>query len=577
MRISASNIVAAFFSAAILAACGGGNNSSTPMSVAPPIAAPQSVGAGTASQREHPRTGASYKLPYTFKGAPNDGGGIMRAIPEDATMLFAGQLQASVTIDARSPALATVHKDVFGANLLTNMNLTKEYGPQYHGAMMKAFRNAHFGMLRSPLAILSDYYLWETNSFSSCVSKKWHLLSRTTFDELMQQVARPLGVDVNITVNYANNSDCTKGGDPNEAAAWVDHANNKMHYGIKYWSIGNEMYYAHNGGTPPPNCCSTVDHNVPPNAPPGAASQIYAKRIATKFYPLMKAEDPTIKIGVDLVVIPGQNVRTNQKVLLWDSTVLTKAKFDFVEVHWYGSRGSELSDSALLTKGVSYFRASFAKLRSELDAAGKRNTPVYAGEWGNPGFNPQEISVVGALYTAMVLGELTKGGVGMAGVWEAFDSTCIPSEPGYYTWQNWTTQSLFEAPGCSYPQPPIGTPFPRANAIQVAQRAFKDGDTVVAPTVTGGADLKPYATKRTSGYGLLLVNINKQHGLATTVTIKNDARSFNADSLAYGRAQYDNSKNGVWTGPVSKSLGTVRRVFRVTLPPWSATAITLTH
>jgi IPT/TIG domain len=138
-----------------------------------------------------------------------------------------------VSIDAQSPALATVNKDVFGVNLTSSMDLTN--GNSNYNATIATFKNASFGM----------------------------------------------------------------GGDPNEAAAWVDYANNQMHYGIKYWSIGNEQYY----GSPTLGATlTTPDFNVSPSSPGSLGSTTYANLITTQFYPLMKAMDPSIQIGVDLVV-----------------------------------------------------------------------------------------------------------------------------------------------------------------------------------------------------------------------------------------------------------------------------------
>jgi hypothetical protein len=270
--------------------------------------------------------------------------------------------------------------------------------------------------------------------------------------------------------------------------------------------------------------------------------------------------------------------------------VLANAKFDFVEVHWYGSPPNvALGDSALLASGVSYFAFALVQLQSELAAAGKANTPIYVGEWGLPGPNdgsPQDITIVGALYTALALSELIEGGVGMAGVREGFDSgPCVPSPPGDYSWQTWYTSSLFEAisagmnPACpSIAQPPLGTAFPRANALQVVQQAFNAGDTVFAPAVSSSlATVKAYGRRRGSGYGLLLVNTDQNHTVTTAVGILNDAKTFTISSLVYGRAQYDNSQNNVWTTPVSQSLGRRHGSFSITLPPWSVTAITLSR
>jgi len=481
-----------------------------------------------------------------------------------------------VSIDAQSPRLATVSNNVFGVNLSASMDLTNNYTT--YEAMMTAFRSANFGMVRWPMAGISDYYHWQTNSFSSC-SSVWNPIARTTFDQFMQQVAQPLGVDVNITVNYGSNSTCTGGGDPNEAAAWVDYANNQMHYGIKYWSIGNEQYYGSPILGPSP---TTPDFNVSPTDPGSVGSTTYANLVASQFYPLMKAKDPTIQIGVDLVV-PDNGAST--RTMPWDSTVANSA-FDFVEVHWYGSNPANIAinDSALLTSGITYFSSAVAQLQSELAAAGKANVPIYVGEWGIPGADggsPQSVTIVGALYTAAIYGELMKAGIPMAGLWEGFESDCTPASPGDYSKQDWFTSSLFQAfsvgsvPGCAAALPPPGTALPRENARAVVKQAFNVGDDVIAPTLTSLSTIRAYAGRRASGYGLLLVNLDENADLSTSVQIVNDSRSFVASSLVYGKAQYDQSQNNVWSPPMSQSLGAVTGSFAIDLPQWSITAITL--
>lgn len=92
----------------------------------------------------------------------------------------------------------------------------------------------------------------------------------------------------------------------------------------------------------------------------------------------MKAKDPSIQVGIDLVV-PDNNA--SSRTAPWESTVLANAPFDFVEVHWYGANPPNfaISDSALLTSGVSYFSSALTQLQSELAAAGQANTPIYVG------------------------------------------------------------------------------------------------------------------------------------------------------------------------------------------------------
>lgn len=501
---------------------------------------------------------------------PPTGGGGATATPT------ASPAPAAIAIDANAASLGTVNRDVFGANFTASMNLTNTNG--YFSTMLSAFQNAHFGLARWPLALLSDYYHWQSNTFSSCAAA-YNPAARTTFDQFVQQVAQPLGWDVAITVNYGSNTTCSGGGDPNEAAAWVDYANNTMHYGIKYWTVGNEQYF----GSPVLGASlTTPDFNVSPSSPPSAGATTYANLVATQFSPLMKAKDPTIQIGVDLAV--PENAASS-RTAPWDSTVLSQAKYDFVEVHWYPNipPNADVPDNTLIAQSVTYTENALATLKSELAAAGKPNTPVYVGEWGIPGDGAQNTSITGALSSAIMLGEFLKGGVAMSSVWMAFDSGACSAVPsGYYTQQAWQTPSLFEAiqggvnPACpSDAQPPVGTPFPRADAMQVVQQAFNAGDTVFSPAVTSLPTVLAYGARRSSGYGVLLINTDENAAVTTTLRIANDARSFTATSMVYDKALYDASATNVWNAPVTQSLGTVQGSMAVTLPPWSITALTL--
>jgi len=75
---------------------------------------------------------------------------------------------------------------------------------------------------------------------------------------------------------------------------------------------------------------------------------------------------------------------------------------------------------------------------------------------------------------------------------------------------------------------------------------------------------------------VLLFNLNKNSAIQPTVTIANAQRtSFDATKIVYGKNQYDDSKNNVWTGPVTKNLGTLKSTFTINLPPWSMTVVKL--
>jgi hypothetical protein len=112
--------------------------------------------------------------------------------------------------------------------------------------------------------------------------------------------------------------------------------------------------------------------------------------------------------------------------------------------------------------------------------------------------------------------------------------------------------------------------------IRVVQQVFHAGDTVFAPTLDPSlSTVKGYGARRGNGYGVLLINLDQSTAITTTFGITNDARTFTASIMVYGKAQYDNSQNNVWSPPTTQSLGSVNGSFAITLAPWSITAITL--
>lgn len=441
--------------------------------------------------------------------------------------------------------------------------------------MTAALQSTGGGLIRYPGGSTSDFYHWQTNTYSSCMSSYYSgpvpSTGAWTFDQFMQAIPIPVGAQVAITVNYGSNQNCTDGADPNEAAAWVDYANNTQHYGIKYWTIGNEQYFAGPQFTP--------DLHSP------ATASEYAALVATQFYPLMKAKDPAILIGVDLAV-PFNNASSRTQT--WDSTVLANAKYDFVEIHPTSPNTSGLSNDAnALGPAVDAFVSAIGQARAELAAAGKpASTPIYVGEWATPGGGSsiprQETTIVGGLYAAMLMGEFLKANMTMASKYTGWDLACTGSTGSDYGFQNFTTYSAFDAilsasgngcPGATLP--PYGTPFPTAIAMQLASWAFQPGDNVIAASVSGLPRVRAYVSTRSSGYGLLFVNTDENGAPTLTVRLKNDSRTLSAAVKEYGKAEYDQTASNVWPNPNTSSISAFTGSFQITLPPWSMTAATL--
>jgi hypothetical protein len=454
--------------------------------------------------------------------------------------------QGEVVVDT-SQTLATISKNVLGMNMAGWYDITQS-------GLAAAMQSTGVATLRWPGGSLADDYHWQNGSY--CGS---YVNPNSTFDNFMQDVAQPGAMKVAITVNYGTNIACNGPGDPAEAAAWVDYANNQHHYGIKWWTVGNEDYGSWED-----------DRHSLPHDP-----ATYASAVSTGYYPMMKAKDPSIQVGI---VVGGGTA--------WDTYVLAHSKFDFVEDHFYAQGPGNENDSYLLNQAPAALGAQLAGIRSEMNAAGlPAHMPIYLGELNSVYSDPgkQTMSIVNGLFAGLALAEAMKQGVTRATWWLGFGGCGVGNQsPSLYGWQNFGGYMSYSdgtpEDGCP-DAPPIarGTPFPPARAMQVLAQFAVSGATMHKVTTSGGqGSLVAYAARQGAGYAVLLFNLDENGAIAPTVTIANAQRtSFNATKIVYGKNQYDDSKNNVWTGPVTKNLGTLRSTFTLNLPPWSMTVVTL--
>src|SRR5262249_33149984 len=151
-----------------------------------------------------------------------------------------------------------------------------------------------------------------------------YVAPNTDFDTFMGSVQR-VGAQPMIIANYGT-------GTPDEAADWVRYANVTKQYGVKYWTIGNELYGNGHYGA------NWEADNHADKSPAGYANGVVA------FADAMKAVDPTVKIGAvltmpanwpDAVVADGDGGNWNKTVL-----GIAGSKIDFVDLHWYPGGGS---------------------------------------------------------------------------------------------------------------------------------------------------------------------------------------------------------------------------------------------
>jgi hypothetical protein len=477
---------------------------------------------------------------------------------------------AGIAVDASNP-IAPVSYRQLGINLgYWGADVTDP-------AVSKAIDAVGARLIRWPGGSNSDNYHWATHTECAVTNNTtvpWTYApepaypSGNTFPNFVSKILTP-GREAIVTVNYGSNGSCNGGAIPSEAAAWVSYA--KDHgLNIQYWTIGNEQY----------GSWSTDFHLAPHQG------SMYAANVAgpAGFYATMKAANPAANVGV-VIEGAGWNYRDG-----WDKAVLSNAPFDFIELHWYAQDPGSESDAYLLNQAPAAFTAMLNTVRAELSKAGKSAaTPIVLGEFNSVGHpeGKQTMSIVNALFLGQMFGEIVKDKIEVAATWFGTGGTqgCgSNNSDSLYGWQNFGGYDLiayktqYDWNDCDNgPTVLEGTVFPAGYAQYLATQFAHDGEHLLNVAVDPSlANVKAYAATQGSGYAYMLFNLDDSNPQTVSLEIdKQERQSFTASALIYGKAQYDDSQNNIWTGPVSQSLGIVGTTFTVSLPPWSMVVVKL--
>ncbi|HEY5427056.1 MAG TPA: hypothetical protein VIJ77_10930, partial [Candidatus Tumulicola sp.] len=132
--------------------------------------------------------------------------------------------------------------------------------------------------------------------------------------------------------------------------------------------------------------------------------------------------------------------------------------------------------------------------------------------------------------------------------------------------------------GCpDVPVIPAGTPFPSGRALALFSQTAPPWSKVrmVSLPTSLGTRVRAYGFSSRKGYAMIFFN-NTLVSIAVTAKIDGSSRTaFRAELATYGKAQYDESKQNRWVGPVTQELGAVSSSVSLTLSPYSMTALTL--
>jgi hypothetical protein len=392
--------------------------------------------------------------------------------------------------------------------------------------------------------------------------------------------ATNIGAQVFITANYGT-------GTPAEAAAWVRFANVTNHCGFKYWEIGNENY----GGW-------ETDSNAVPYDP-----YTYATNVAT-FMQLMKAADPTIKIGV--VGWPGEdgyvnnynhpavNPRTGATHNGWTPVMLTTLKNlgvtpDFLIDHYYPqytppnwAPNSPEGDAFILQvtgnpapTALTDWASIAANLRQQLtDYLGpaSTNTELCMTEINSdPGIlGRQSTSIVNALYVVESTSQLMKTEFNSFVWWDFHDHTQSGGvfDPTLYGWRTNGDYGMLSENNYRYPT---------FYAVKFLQYFARGGDTLLNVS-SDYLWLSAYAARIKNGaLTLMVLNKDSVTNLTAQITLTNFFPWSTATMRSYGIAQDEAARTNAPAAAqdiATNTFAVAGTNFTATFPPYTMTLFT---
>ncbi len=462
---------------------------------------------------------------------------------------------ATLTANMSSP-LRTLTPLHFGINVAAwDWQLTST-------STVNMMKRAKFLALRYPGGSTSDEYDWRNNR-----NRRDGTTYGTNTDQFLS-VANQLGAEKIITVNYGS-------GTPEEARDWVQYANITRGGNVRYWIIGNECYGWWEYDTHP------FQHDA----------DTYA-RFARDAIQLMKAVDPTIKVGVvgtwSETDFPQRfsvtNPRTGQVVNGWSAVLLTRLRElnvipDFYDIHHYPHNGGHEDDANLLhatrdwTEIISRTRQL---LRDYLGTVGN-NVQIMIMENNSVSTDPgkQTTSLVNALYLADSWGQACTVGGDAFVWWDLHNSTETTgnNSPVLYGWRNWGDYGVLSAGPASGIGDPLNTPYPTFHAFDLLRRFASPGDVLVQAGSTHPL-VSVYAVKSASVGRPRLLIINK----ARSLTIRADIRLLNAPTAREALLhQYGILHDQQRKSPTIRKIEVRDSPLRLELPPLSITLLQITR
>jgi alpha-N-arabinofuranosidase len=465
----------------------------------------------------------------------------------------------SIEVDV-STTIRRVDPRVIGINIdyLVDHDANRPPGTR---PLAEALKEMGVRSLRFPGGDKSDNHLWSVPPFErpqptlACGPREgrerpltgcdgdWQvrLLDFDDFIQLCRAVAAEPTVVVCYDALFAPGCTVTRHRLLETAAAWVEYANNKNHYGVTHWEIGNEGY---------------IDETVSPHD--------YARDLVD-FATAMKSVDPSIKIGANgppRADGGGRHAATSDTP--WWKVVFETAAdhIDFAAVHVYSCWRWGTYET-YRDHGPGYPEAE-RDATSPLRAAEKWGPPGFAdrlrlavtelnaADWSEGGW-PKVNDLGHALVDFDIFGTLLElDRVDMAQLWNTRWVTPPPDTP-----------SLWDAVDDSNQLQPTGT------ALSIWSRFLND--TMVR--ITEPARMRTFASYSADSGRLSVFLINKDVSSRDVALVATEPHGAHSARLWAWRGHGPDDLRPIWSGP--EPLPVQGGDIRLSLPPDSLTVIEL--
>jgi hypothetical protein len=461
-------------------------------------------------------------------------------------------------------------------------------------------------IIRLPGGSLSDQYNWSLNT---TLANTWQW--QTSFANFIHVITNAsVNAQAIITVNYGT-------GTPQEAAAWVAYCNaattNTVSLGVDakdtnwrtagYWA---SLRAAAKLGTDDGRNFLRISHTAPLNFKDWEIGNecygswetdsnkvaydpyTYAMR-ATNYIALMKAVDPTIKIGV--VSVPGEdsyvnnyshpayNSREGIYHYGWTPVMLatlqsTGVTPDFLVDHFYPEYGSD--DDQYLLQASANWASDAASLRQQITdyiGANGTNMELLATEnnadSGSQG--KQSTSLVNGLYLADSLAQLMETEFNSF-VWWALRNghdTSGDFSPSLYGWRTYGDLGIVGN---------LNTLYPTFYTFKLMHDFVQPGDTVLTAS-SGDSLLSTYAVRRQDGsLTILVINKDPSNTYTGLVDLVGFTPASNGTAYSYGIPQDDAAETNASLSLrdiATTSFSGAGTNFNYAFPSYSATVLVL--